>query len=104
MNWKYFLVGVTTGLASAYIVKEVTSRKQTVSPEDVLEQVKTAFKQEGPITGSWINMNTETYSQSPIQYDVYKGGISRLINGTTELYEFIADASTGTIIETNAIS
>ncbi|MBM4762604.1 PepSY domain-containing protein [Bacillus sp. B15-48] len=106
MNWKYFLIGVCSGVAGAFIVKEVkeaTSRTKTISPEEVLEEVKIAFKKEGAISGSWINMDVEPYSQSPIQYRVYKGGISRNVNGQSEIYEFIADAATGTIIETNPI-
>jgi predicted small secreted protein len=104
MNWKYFLLGISTGLAGAYVLKEATARKETVSPEVVLEQVKTAFKKEGPISGSWINMNAEPYTQSPITYNVYKGGISRNVEGQSELYEFIADALTGTVIKTKYIS
>ena len=100
MNWKYFLLGISTGLASAFLLKEAAAtRKEKVSPEDVLEQVKQAFKKEGSISGSWINMKAEAFLQSPIEYHVYKGGISRNVNGETERYEFTADASTGTVLE-----
>lgn len=104
MNWKYFLIGVGTGLAGAYAVKEAVSRKDTISPEYVLEQAKAAFKNQGPISGSWINMNPEDYSRPPIDYKVYRGGISRSLNGIPEQYEFVADASSGTILETNKLT
>ncbi|SEM39240.1 Predicted small secreted protein [Mesobacillus persicus] len=104
MNWKYFFLGVGTGIASALIVKETATRRGTVSPEEVLDQVKAAFKKEGPISGSWINMTAEPFLRSPIEHQVYKGGITRNLDGRAELYEFIADAKTGTIIETNLIS
>jgi predicted small secreted protein len=103
MNWKYFFLGVSAGVAGSYIVKEATSRKGTVSPEDILNQVKEAFKKDGPISGSWINMTAEPFLRSPIQHQVYKGGITRTIDGHSELFEFIADAKTGTILETNPV-
>ena len=104
MNWKYFFLGVGTGIAGALIVKETVARKETVSPEEVLVHAKAAFKKEGPISGSWINMTAEPFSRSPIEHQVYKGGITRTLDGRAELYEFIADAKTGTIIEANLIS
>jgi predicted small secreted protein len=103
MNWKYFILGIGAGFAGAYAVKEAV-RKVHVSPEQILEQAKAVFKKEGPISGSWINMNAETYSKPPIEYQVFKGGISRIADGKTQLYEFIADASTGTIIEINNLT
>jgi predicted small secreted protein len=102
MNWKYFVLGIGAGIAGAFAVKAV--RKEHVSPEQILEQAKAVFKKEGPISGSWINMNAETYSKPPIEYQVFKGGISRIAGGKTQLYEFIADASTGTIIEINSLT
>lgn len=99
MNWKSFLLGTTVGLISGYAVKEVISRKIDVSPEKVLDQVKRQFKQHGPINGSWIHMETESFEKYPIHYRVYKGGISRNINGKNEQYDFIADASTGTLLD-----
>jgi predicted small secreted protein len=103
MNWKYFLVGVGTGLAGAYAVKEVVTRKD-ISPENVLEKAKDAFKKAGPISGSWINMNPENYSRPPIEYKIYRGGISRNLDGVLEQFEFVADAASGTILETNKLT
>ncbi|WP_079510102.1 PepSY domain-containing protein [Mesobacillus jeotgali] len=99
MNWKAFILGVGAGLAGAYAVKELASQKETVSAEKVLNDAKAAFKKSGPISGSWINMTVEPYSKTPIEYKVYKGGISRNVNGEVEQYEFIADAATGTILD-----
>lgn len=100
MNWKCFFLGVSAGIAGAFIVKEATSRKETVSPEEILKRVKNAYKQDGPISGSWINMTAEPFLRSPIEHQVYKGGITRTVDGQSELHEFIADAKTGTILET----
>ncbi|MDR6122044.1 putative small secreted protein [Bacillus sp. SLBN-46] len=99
MNWKSFIVGAAVGLIGGYVVKEVIDQKTNVSPEKVLEQVKRQFKQNGPISGSWIHMETEPYEKQHIHYRVYKGGISKNNEGSTEQYEFIADAQTGTLID-----
>ena len=99
MNWKTFLLGVGAGLAGAYAVKELAAQKETVSADKVLNHAKAAFKKSGPISGSWINMNAEPYSKFPIEYQIYRGGISRNVDGQVEQYEFIADASTGAILD-----
>ncbi|PLR98185.1 hypothetical protein [Bacillus sp. T33-2] len=100
MNWKTFLLGFGAGLLGAYAVKELSARSETVSSEEVLKHVKAVFKKEGPISGSWINMNIEPHIKHPIEYQVYRGGISRNIDGVYEQFEFIADAKTGTILDT----
>jgi predicted small secreted protein len=99
MNWKSFILGTAVGLISGYAVKEVISQKTYVSPEKVLENVKKQFKQNGSISGSWIHMEAEPYEKHQIHYQVYKGGISKNNNGVNEQFEFIADASTGTLLD-----
>ena len=78
---------------------EIISQKTYVSPEKVLENVKKQFNQNGPISGSWIHMVTEPFEKHQINYQVYKGGISKSQNGVNEQFEFIADASTGTLLD-----
>jgi predicted small secreted protein len=99
MNWKSFILGTAVGLISGYAVKEVISQKTYVSPEKVLENVKKQFKQNGSISGSWIHMEAEPYEKHQIHYQVYKGGISKNNNGVNEQFEFIAEASTGTLLD-----
>lgn len=100
MKLKDFLAGVLTGIAAGIVVNEAISRfNQNVAADTVLKNVKEAFVKEGPIDGSWIVMKAEPYSNNVISMDVYRGGISRIKNGELEQYEFIADASTGTVIE-----
>lgn len=100
MNWKSFMLGVAVGLAGGYAAREVLSKKTTISPERALSNAKDAFKKEGPISGSWIQMNAEPFEKGMLQYKVYRGGISRLTGEDMEQYEFIADASTGAILDT----
>ncbi|MBU8879773.1 hypothetical protein BGM26_12320 [Bacillus sp. FJAT-29790] len=104
MNWKSFLLGVGVGLASGYATRELLAQKTTVSPEKALANAKDAFKKDGPISGSWIYMNAEPYKKGYLQYQVYKGGISRLASGEMEQFEFVADVGTGTILEMNRLT
>ncbi|CAM3150544.1 PepSY domain-containing protein [Filibacter tadaridae] len=100
MKMKDFLAGVLTGVAAGVVVNEAVDRiSQNVAADSVLNTIKDAFKKEGPIDGSWIVMKTEPYTNNVITMDVYKGGISRIVNGELEQYEFTADAKTGTVVE-----
>lgn len=105
MNWKSFLIGLSSGLiggiAASYLVSKEYPTK--VSPEKVLEQVKTKFKEQGPISGSWIHMEAVPYENNRLQYQVYKGGISQNKDEKAFQYEFIADALTGTILSVEQI-
>jgi|SRR5579875_278396 len=98
MNWKTFVISAAAGALGGYAVCEMINRATKVSPNEILEQVKKQFKQVGPINGSWIYTEPESFEKDHISYQVYKGGISRNHNGEKEQYEFIADASTGTIL------
>jgi predicted small secreted protein len=104
MNWKSFVFGAAVGAISGYAIKELVTQKANASPEKVLAHVKNQFKQNGAISGSWIHMEAELYEKHQIQYRVYKGGISKNNNGSNEQFEFIADASTGTILDVSSLS
>jgi predicted small secreted protein len=104
MNWKSFALGVSVGIVAGVAAKELISQNTKVSPEKVLENVKDQFKQNGPISGSWIHMKAEPFEKHQVHYQVYKGGISKNTNGTTEQYEFIADASTGTLLDVRLLN
>ncbi|MBB5180572.1 putative small secreted protein [Planomicrobium koreense] len=104
MKNRDLLIGFATGVAATYIVKEVYDRKEKLYPaDDVLKSVKEAFKEEGPIDGSWIYMKTEPYKQHAIETEVYKGGITRHRDDELEQFEFMADAYSGAIVEVNKV-
>ena len=98
MNWKSFFIGVGSGLVGGFLATKMLENYSTTSPEKVLEQVKEVFKKQGPISGSWIHMKAEPYVRDELDYQVFKGGITKLISGVSKQYEFIADATTGTIL------
>lgn len=100
MNWKSFFIGLSSGLAgglAAYYFL-TNEERQASSPEKILEQVKHLFKEQGPISGSWIHMKAEPYEKDQLKYMVYKGGISKKNADSSEQYEFIADSTTGTLL------
>ncbi|SIT85465.1 peptidase M4 [Edaphobacillus lindanitolerans] len=104
MNMKDFAVGAVAGaVAGAAVVEAVNRADRNVPAEKVLNNVKSAFKKEGPIEGSWIVMKTEPFRQKAVQLDVYRGGLTREIDGVFEEYEFAADAKTGTVVEITKI-
>ena len=100
MRVKEFIAGVLTGVAAGVVVNEAFNRcNEEVPADNVLKKVKDAFKEEGPIDGSWIVMKPEPYTNHVISMDVYRGGVSRMKDGKLEQYEFAADAKTGTVVE-----
>ncbi|WP_214481670.1 PepSY domain-containing protein [Bacillus sp. SM2101] len=98
MGWKKFILGIGIGLAGAYVVQNSMSNT-LLSPEKALKIVKDAFKENGSINGSWINMSPKSIKKDHINYRVYEGGISRNEDGQSTQYTFIVDAQTGTILE-----
>ncbi|KUP06717.1 hypothetical protein Q73_11255 [Bacillus coahuilensis m2-6] len=104
MNWKSLLIGTIAGFAGGYLVKELSTSSSYVSSEAVLEKVKKAFREKGPIDGSWIHMEPEDYVIDPVHTKVYRGGIMRQRNGQNEQFEFIADAKTGSILRIDTVT
>ena len=99
LNWKSFLFGAAVGVIGGYILSETLEEKLSLSGETVLSNVKQAFKKEGTIDGSWIQMQPENYQKYAIKTKVFRGGISKVENGERQQYEFLADAYTGTVID-----
>ncbi|PLS14888.1 hypothetical protein CVD28_25550 [Bacillus sp. M6-12] len=104
MNWKTFLAGAAAGIAAGYVAKQVIDQTVNITPESILSNVKNALRKEGKVNGSWIIMKPEPYQKFNLDYKVYKGGITRIINGNQEQYEFIADAATGALLDLNAVT
>ena len=105
MKLRDFMLGVVTGLAAAVIIKEVTEKVSPYkSANEILENIKSDFKKDSPIDGSWIYMKTENFSNGFTEVPVYRGGISRLKNGEMETYEFAADARTGALVDLQLVS
>jgi predicted small secreted protein len=104
MRWKTFILGVAVGALSGYATNKYISTQSFITAEKVLEGAKNRFKEQGPISGSWIHMKVEPFNKNHLTYQVYKGGISRnSTSGNREQFEFIADAKTGTLLDVYSI-
>lgn len=98
MSFKKTVIATGLGIAAGFIIKQQLDQYQNASPENVLNKAKEAFKQQGPISGSWIYMKPEEVEKHGLTYTVYKGGVTRNIDGENIQYEFYADTNTGSII------
>ncbi|WP_316571002.1 PepSY domain-containing protein [Neobacillus sp. YIM B06451] len=102
MNWKAFLFGAVAGAAGAYAVNAAISHKMDVPAQKVLNHARSQFRLSGQVSGSWIHMEAVPFEKNGIQYKVYRGGITRTspdLEDGTEQFEFVADATTGTILD-----
>lgn len=91
-----FTCGLIIGGAATALALDC---KKQVDGKVVLENVKALFTEDGPVEGSWIELqpvNAERFGQ---KQPVYYGGISRKEDGKLVQYEFIADAENGRIID-----
>ncbi|WP_411953683.1 peptidase M4 [Alkalibacillus sp. S2W] len=98
MKWYKLVVPATVGIAVGTIVGKKV-KDQWLVPEVALNRVKEEFKQSGPISGSWILMDKKAYDHNGQSFKVYEGGVSRTIDGKTEQYQFVADATSGQILD-----
>ena len=100
MKLRDFTFGVVTGLAAAIVIQK-TSYKifSYLSPNEVLEHIKHEFKKDAPIDGSWIYMKVEPFTNGAIKIPVYRGGISRMVDGELQTFEFAANAASGVVVE-----
>lgn len=105
MKTNDFLIGVVAGLAAAYVLKETTNRvSPNRNPNAILDEIKGEFKKQGPIDGSWIYMQPETFYKESIAIPVFKGGISRIEDGENVNFEFAADSKSGAIVDLIRVS
>ena len=93
------IVGSSIGLATGIVAHHYYKKKQKMSPDKVLEQIKTDFLKEGPIEGSWINFEKQPLRKFAVTSQGYTGGITRTEDGQLITYEFLADAKTGTVLD-----
>ncbi|MCM3162783.1 PepSY domain-containing protein [Metabacillus litoralis] len=103
MKSKYFLLGLGLGIAGTYLVKDQL-KSSKISSEKALEIVKKAFKEKGPIDGSWIYTVPENFSTDHLSYEVYKAGVSRTVQDQLEQYEAFVDTNSGTIVHVDKIN
>lgn len=99
MSRKRAIIIAGLGIAVGYLLRDQIKQKNQVTPGEALECAKQTFMQNGPINGSWIYMQPEKIEKNGLTYDVYRGGVTRTIDGESKQFDFYADAETGTIID-----
>lgn len=109
-NSDYLLGGIlfSCGLIIGGVTAALYMGRETYADgKDVLEHVKSLFEASetnGPIEGSWIELqplDTERYGQTQ---KVFYGGVSRLENNQVIQYEFMANAYTGEVLDVYAVN
>ncbi|MET3682686.1 putative small secreted protein [Alkalibacillus flavidus] len=98
MKWYKIVVPAAVGIAVGAVAGKRVKDNWLV-PEVALNRVKEEFKQDGPISGSWILMDKKGFSHNGKSYQVYEGGVTRTIDGKTEQFQFIVDATNGTLLD-----
>ncbi len=99
MKLQDIALGAVIGFACGYAAKSAVEKYADISPDAILKKAKEMLKQDGKVIGSWILMTPETYKKNGLSYDVYKGGITRLSENEQKQITFVADASTGTVLD-----
>lgn len=99
MSIRNTVLAFGAGIVVGYIAKQQMDKYQETTPEAVLERVKDTFRKSGPISGSWIYMKPEQIEKNSLTYTVYRGGITRNIDGENKQFEFYADVKTGMVID-----
>ena len=92
-------VGIGLGLLSGVASTIWYHRKKVLSADQVLENIKSSFLKEGAIEGSWISFEKEPIRKFAVRSSAYRGGLSRIEDGETVYYEFLADAHTGPVLD-----
>ncbi len=98
MNWRNLILAGLTGAAIGYVVTK--KQTETITPEKALKQFKEKARDHYTISGAWIMVNSEEKNVHGLPYSVYKGGFSNSSPGmVASHYEFLIDASTGSLLE-----
>lgn len=93
------ILAACVGAVIGYAAKKQLNHYQKVTPERALKQAKEVFRRKGPISGSWIYMKPEKVERNGLEYEAYRGGVTRNIDGENKQYEFYADVETGAVID-----
>ncbi|WP_025025478.1 PepSY domain-containing protein [Caldalkalibacillus mannanilyticus] len=98
MKWGRFFLGLAAGMAVSYVYTKKKS-PSLIKPEKVIQMVKERYKETMSITGSWIHTEPKKEAINGIQYTIYQGGFTAVIDGYPTFYEFKVDADTGTLLQ-----
>ena len=98
MSWKGLVAVLALG---SQLVISLQTKYRTIPYffRKALKMVKQALSHKGEITGSWVHMVPETFEKYDVAYEVYRGGLTTMLNDIQERFEFLVDAKTGTVLK-----
>lgn len=99
--WMIPLTLGASGIAGFFAGKLVGNRRR--SANTILKMITNDFKREGTVEGSWIDHQPIPYRQFAVRTLVYRGCSRRFEDDQLVSYEFLADASTGTLLKLKRI-
>ena len=99
MKLRNVIVGAAIGFACGYATKVAVEKCTKPSPDAILTRVKETISRDGKIIGSWILMKPELYTKNGLKYETFKGGLTQETDEGQKQFEFVADASTGTVLD-----
>lgn len=85
MKWTQLIAGGAVGFASAYIIQK---RKSSISSSEALTIVKSAFKQNGAIDGSWIETTTKVIQKHGLSFMVIQVELSEHVMQNRNITSF----------------
>jgi predicted small secreted protein len=101
MKMGRFLLGVAAGIAVGYLLNK-SVKKEYIKPEEVVQKLKRRYREKMEIIGSWIQVEPFSEEINGIQYHIYQGGLTGVIDGLPTFLEFRVDADTGSILSVSA--
>lgn len=105
MSKKSLTIGTVIGFGLGWMTSHLLKNNDSkLTPEAALETANATFSAEGPTNGSWIYLNEEKYKKNDLNYYVYRGGITREINGDNITYDFIIDSTSGTVLHAEKVN
>ena len=99
--WMIPLTLGASGIVGFFAGKLVGNRRRSANM--ILKMITNDFKREGTVEGSWIDHQPIPYRQYGVRTLAYRGGSRRVEDGQLISYEFLADASTGTLLKLKRI-
>lgn len=104
MKLRNLLIGIGVGFSVGYVLRNQVEYVAKLSPERALKIAKAKLEESAPIVGSWIYVKEEHVEKNGLLYYVYRGGVSRNLDGETKQYEFLVDIDTGAVIHVEELN
>ena len=99
MSWKGLVTGLGVGFAAGYFVANKVQEQSHISSEKALKMVKQALSIKVKLLALGYIWFQRTFEKYDVAYEVYRGGLTTMLDEIQERFEFLVDAKTGTVLE-----